>query len=128
MPSTNFTIMKNNKDKWIDLVSLAQRFYPCEDCKRGVIEDKSLISEELYLYNLRIALRSVGHKITKISKCWNKDGDLDVICYKTTINEQEYETAMKWFDDWIAETTIHRHENESESESESDNENDDPSV
>jgi hypothetical protein len=111
------------KEKWIDLVSLTQRFYPCDDCGYAVIEDKSLISEELYLYNLRIALRSVGHKITKITKCWNKDDNLDLICYKTTINKDQHKIAIQLFDDWISENTIDRNE-----ESDSESEEDDPSV
>ena len=126
MPNTN-PMSATMKEKWIDLVSLSQRFYICEECEYAVIEDKSLISEELYLYNLRIALRSVGHKIVKITKCWSKDGDLDVICYKTSINKDEHEIAIDLFDEFMQQTRFDRHE-ESDSESESESESDDPSV
>jgi hypothetical protein len=122
------------KEKWIDLVSLAQRFYvcpDCQDCKHAEIEDNSLVNQEVYLYNLRIALRSVGHKITRITKCWNKDGDLDLIVYKTTITKKEHTIAMNLYDDYVKEVYYDREEEESDDEEEEEMEqekSDDPSI
>ena len=123
---TNFTIMKKKKEQWIDLISLSQRINICDDCGFVVIEDKTLICEEMYLYNLRIALRSLGHKITKILKFWDKNEDLDLIAYKTTITKDEFTIAMKWFDDYTQEVYEDRYESEIEDEESEDEEN--PSV
>ena len=114
------------KEKWIDLVSLTQRFHMCDECEYAVVEDISIINKEVYLYNLRIALRSVGHKITKITKFWNKEDNLDFIIYTTTITKEQHEIALDLYSNFEAEISFDRHENQSESEDENDDDSTDP--
>lgn len=110
------------EEKWIDLVCLSQIFQMCEDDKIVVIEDTSVNQEEVYLYNLRIALRSVNHKITKITYFWNRDGELDFIRYETTIRKNEYETAINLHKNFRSETCFERNELVSDSDTESESE------
>jgi hypothetical protein len=120
------------KEKWIDLITLAQRIIVCECCDKIKIEETNVMNHENYMYSLRIALRSVGRRITKVNKYYDKDDDLDLIVYETTITHDEYKIAIDLFDDWVTETHHQFHENEdsdSESEDESEDEKeDDPSV
>jgi len=116
------------KEKWIDLYSLIS-------CS-GYINDKLCIFYQygdnhpyrLYTsttYDLRIALRSVGHKITKkITHMY----DLEVVMieYHTSITKEEDKVATKWWNEWVGETHEEEYtETDSEDESDSDEEEND---
>lgn len=81
------------------------------------------------IYNLRVALRAVGHKITNIhyTLCDNEPFQVEIT---TSIPRDEWSVAKEIYSKWCEETKTHRHadsdfdDNESESESESESEPD----
>jgi hypothetical protein len=129
-------MMINKKQAWIDLVALSTRcvFQLCLCKARVVIEHHNIETKDLFIYQLRVALRAVGHKIT----CWDTATDRDtnkeiVICYTSITDPQTYQQAIDWFDDWTREVIDDGSNGEcdcgegSESESESETEDENPS-
>lgn len=109
------------KDKWVDLMCLLNAFHLSVENEYVVIKSVSLVC----LYTLRIALRSVGHKITEITKFFDRNNLLDLVCYKTTITNEEISIAIALFDEVITQRYIYV---EQESEDENYNENETASV
>lgn len=104
--------MPEQKENWIDLITLAQRIRWCDCCNVVKIEEVNVSNHEVYMYSLRVALRSVGHQIKKVNKYYNKDNNLDIVAYETTISYDEFKEAMQHFDDWVHETYHDFNEND----------------
>ena len=126
------------KQKWIDLSCLIQSSFISTCDKKMVItlqypkkyEQPDDVNPS---YNLRIALRSVGHKINRVKKIYGGDY-LAFVYYSTSVSEEEHEKMRIYYNEWIDETHTYDYidedtdcESDSESESESEEEND-PSV
>ena len=122
-------------EKWIDLCSLISS---------STIEDGKLVAyfqyhednpEPLYCtltYQFRVALRAVGHKITKIKSLLTDDLECKMKEYVTTITKEESDKMTKAYNAWIVgvseEEYISCSDTESESSSsESESECDNPS-
>jgi hypothetical protein len=115
-------------DAWIDLCCMLETtgyyrdcawFYFQYDLEEGERHNATLI------YNLRVAVRAVGHKITNIhyTLCDNETFQLEIT---TSIPRDEWQVAKVLYENWCKETkTNHNHHSDSEyseSESESDSE------
>jgi len=123
MPRTQ---MSNKKQAWIDLVALSTRcvFQLCLCSGRVVIEHHNIETKDLFVYQLRVALRAVGHKIT----CWDTRRDMDtnkevVICYTSITNPETYQQAIDWFDDWTKEVIDNGNNGECDCDEGSDTDN-----
>ena len=136
MPTTNFTIMKKNKDKWIDLKILGTG--SCIEGGKQTIyfeysKDHPEPMNDPKTYLLRVALRSVGHKIIEVIYTYGNNLNVLFVEYKTTITKEESEYASKWYNEWISETHKEAYpdtddDEEEEEEEEKKEESDDPSV
>jgi uncharacterized lipoprotein YehR (DUF1307 family) len=124
MPEVQLT--NKQKEAWIDLVTLATRitYQICECKERVVIEHHNIQTSEMFLYQLRVALRAVGHKMTSWTTATEDNGKDIVICYTTITNADVYKQAINLWEEWISETGVDddcdcRDECDCESESES---------
>jgi hypothetical protein len=116
------------KEAWIDLECLSQSatiengfaVLYWEYCNR----DGSIDPEDHTLrYKLRVALRAVGHKITKYITTYNDDGKLTFLEVVTSITEDEYMEAGRLYNKWVGETQEEEYVHDSESECECEHEN-----
>lgn len=116
-----------NQEEWIDLVSLVES----TTYQQGKIVfyfeyDEDERSDRTLKYKLRVAIRSVGHKITALTSTFYSNGNLHLLEIRTTITDKEFDSAIKVYNNWIHDVEALEYECDSESESESD-ENDNPS-
>ena len=121
--------MSNKKQAWIDLVALSNRINWNELQKCVRIEHHDAKTRDLFAYSLRVALRQVGHKITRMYSIIDEDNNNKVWVFSTSIKDQEIlEDIMELYDDWLKEVEFNdhagcncgQHHDESESESEPD--------
>jgi len=115
-----------NQEAWIDLQSLIQT--TTYENKKAVFffeyhDDET--PDETLRYKMRVAIRSVGHKITVVRKYFRSDHKLQMIEFRTTITDKEFDDAMKLYSNWIDEVEDLIYSNDSESESESEDESQD---
>jgi len=108
-------------DAWIDLCCMLEGtgyyhdcawFYFQYDLEEGERHNDTLI------YNLRVAVRAVGHKITNINYglCGDNVFEVDIT---TTIPRDEWKVATVLYENWCKETKTHyRMEEMEESETE----------
>ena len=61
-------------------------------------------SDNTYHYSLRVALRAIGHKITKHEKQYDDNCNCSMKKFFTTITEQEGELITKLWNEYIDET------------------------
>lgn len=117
-----------SNDAWIDLHSLA-------NYGSGFLHNKVFFffhyeqdekHDPALIYHLRVALRSVGHKITKIEYTLvGEEKRLYQVEIETTITTDEWRKAHQLYGEWATATKSHRciphladEERESEDESE----------
>ena len=126
-----------SNDAWIDLWCLIS----CSGYQDGILNiyyGNNLSERDTYdfLYKLRVALRAVGHTITKFKKIYSCGNKLELIDIYTTVTEAEGRRASGLYNDWIG--TVEEIEqgcnfgdagcdqcNESDSDDENDDESDD---
>lgn len=131
MPEREMT--EQQKEAWIDLVTLATRITWCACNGCVVIEHHDVKTKDLFLYQLRVALRAVGHKITEWTRATEENTENQAIICNTSIDDEEtYIDALNVFDDWCCETDGYcpcdcRDECDCKSESESDEPDENPS-
>ena len=90
--------MDKKKEQWIDLMTL----FKCASYPNNFMvfhyqynkENPESITNTIH-YTLRIALRSVGHKITNIETTFDSNYSLLQESYTTTITEEESNYACK---------------------------------
>jgi len=125
-----------NQEEWIDLFCLLQDTAINTITRRAVLwfeYDDDEKHDKTLIYQLRVALRAVGHKIEHI--CYNIEhvgGDniakVIGVEIETTIPESVMKGVNTLYRKWAAETKSHNHvESDSESESESDEPDENPS-
>jgi hypothetical protein len=124
--------MPDNKELWIDLHSLitTSSFDGDSDCMVADYhyerDDGSLEPcDDTLIYKLRIALRAVGHKITKISSGFNTQYRCVWKEIYTTVNKSEWEESTKLYNTWVNEVCVERYEVTDTDEEEEEEEQDD---
>jgi hypothetical protein len=112
-----------NQEEWIDLVSLVES----TTYQQGKIvfyfeykEDET--ADRTLRYKLRVAIRSVGHKITKLVSYFYPNGNLHMLEIRTTITDKEFDDAIKMYNKWNREVEQLEYEVESESDSDTESE------
>jgi hypothetical protein len=114
-------------DAWIDLMCLIQsstikdglwNIYYCY--ARG--EDDY---DETLRYKLRVALRAVGHKITKYKYVYDSSDQIRVFDVWTTVTEEELKHATKLYKDWDEDVDEEEAYYSSSDEEEGDDDSDD---
>lgn len=92
-------------EAWIDFESLTTSgFIDHDNLMTFYFEyDEDEKYDQTIKFKMRLAVRAVGHKITRMEKRFNKNGDLYIIYFKTTITVDEATRAMKLYNDWLGE-------------------------
>jgi len=115
-------------DAWIDLCCMLEETGYLRDCAwfhfQYDFENNERHNPTL-IYNLRVALRAVGHKITNIhyTLCGNEPFQVEIT---TTIPRDEWSVAKVLYENWCRETKTNTHadsefdDSDEESESEPD--------
>ena len=120
------------KDKWIDLIILMESC-KIENGKAVFCYEGETINPTL-MYQIRIALRAVGHTLTGYCKNYNHHQQLTMIEFITTISKDECEQATKWANEWMKKTETLYYDSDCDcdtncdSDTESESESEDPSV
>jgi hypothetical protein len=116
-------LQMSNQEEWIDVATLSGS---SAITKEGFAvlywnydSDLNEKHDETLRYKLRVALRGVGHKITKVITTYDSDNETVVaIGFITTITKDEWDEANRLYNEWVDET----HENEDVSDDESESE------
>jgi hypothetical protein len=91
-------------DAWIDLQSLIHS----STIKDGLVNlyyayDSDGRYDESLRYKLRVALRAVGHKITKYKYAFDRNLKVVLFDVYTTITKEEDDRMTKLYKDWLEE-------------------------
>ena len=119
--------MSDDKELWNDLHTLV----PCATLDRGFLyihyqytEKYPQANPDPTLYNLRIALRALGFKITRIVKTMNSS-TVTMMTIQTNVPSDLYEKTMSIYNDWIGSVEEDEYcDSDSDSDSDNDNNND----
>lgn len=125
MPEVQTTAEMDNEEEWIDLFTLIETTNIISDRAWLYYEyDENEKHDKTLIYQLRLALRAVGHKIVRIHYSLLHDDDdiakvvqLDI---ETTVEGDEWKAAARRYTKWCEKTKTHEHiQDDSDSESES---------
>lgn len=110
-------------DAWIDLCVLAENGsgYYKDSAFFFFQYDEDEEHDPALIYNLRVALRSVGHKITRIHYTL-VDGKAFQVDIYTTVPRDEWTNARKLYGEWCIATKTHEHFQDSDCDNDSDTE------